>query len=174
MEKYYISANEYQQACFRLARQIYDSSWVPEILLALWRGGAVPGMIIHEFFDFHGVFVRHYSVKCTSYTGIEENGAVRFDCADEVFTLIRPGMRVLIVDDVFDTGQTAKAVFEKLPAADARFAAVYWKPEASKVSFVPDYYVETRDSWLVFPHELSGLSSAEVAAKGNGLAPLIL
>ena len=43
-----------------------------------------------------------------------------------------------------------------------RTATVYYKPSMAKVDFVPDYYIHETDKWLVFPHEIDGLTKEEI------------
>lgn len=167
---------EYLRDQWRTARKILDSGWRPDVLIALWRGGAAPGAAIHEFLKVHGVKLRHYPLKCGCYSA---NGVIAdevvFDCASEVFASIAPGERVLAVDDVFDTGKTAAAVLSRLRevGADARLACVYWKPGKNTTSFAPDYFArELGDEWVNFPHELEGLSSDEIAEKDATLPEL--
>ena len=167
-DKIYISANEYLRDSFRLARKILDSGWLPDDLIALWRGGAPVGVSVHEFLHYHGLRPRHRVLKCQSYTGIKERQQqVVFENADEIFRSILPGSRVLVIDDIFDTGNTARAVLDRLAPfhADVRLATVYWKPNANLTAFKPDYHVRTTDEWIVFPHELDGLTADEVKIK---------
>lgn len=175
--KNYIDPKEYLRDAWRLARRVLDSGWRPDTLLALWRGGAPVGAAVHEFFDYLGVKMRHMPVKCASYTAIGENsGGVRFECADEVFARIRPGERVLVVDDVFDTGKTAAAVKARLDGlgAEMRLACVYWKPGKNLTALKPDYYTRALDDgWIVFPHEMDGLTREELAEKDPMLAALV-
>ena len=87
-----------------------------------------------------------------------------------------PGTKVLVVDDVFDTGRTAAAVHERLAAlgCDMRMACVYWKPEKNKTNLKPDYYVKNvGNDWIVFPHEIEGLTPAEREEKDPVLAALM-
>lgn len=166
--KLYVSANDYLQDSWRLARMILDSGWVPEDLIALWRGGAPVGVTIHEFLYYHGVRPRHRVLKCQSYTGIQERSHhVVFENSDEIFQSIVRGSRVLLVDDVLDTGNTARAVLGRLAplGADVRLATVYWKPSQSQTDIRPDFYVRQTDDWIVFPHELDGLTPEEVKLK---------
>ena len=175
-DKTYISANDYLHDTFRLARQILDSGWVPDDLIALWRGGAPVGVGIHEFLYYHGLRPRHRVLKCQSYTGIQERGhEVTFENADAIFQSVAPGSRVLVIDDVFDSGRTAQAVFERLApsGADVRLATVYWKPGANLTPLQPDYFVEETDRWIVFPHELDGLTLDEVKLKDPEIYALI-
>lgn len=145
------------------------------MILALWRGGAFPGAVVSEVFACLGRPTPHTIVHCSSYAGIGKRGAsVAFHGADAVLDAIAPGERVLVVDDVFDSGKTAEAVKKRLGQADVRIATVYWKPAASKVDFAPDYYLRTTEDWLIFPHELEGLTVEELREKDAVLAEILL
>ena len=176
-DKHYLSANDFLHDVWRLAADIRKSGWRPDFLIALWRGGTPPGIAIHEFLKVSGWEVRHLPLKCSSYTGIGENaGEVRFTCAEPVFGMLRKGDKVLVVDDVFDTGKTAAAVKAKLDAlgVEMRMACVYWKPQKNLTDLKPDYF--TKDvglEWIVFPHEIEGLSKDDVRAKDPLLAELL-
>ena len=175
--KLYLSANEYLRDSWRLAAAVRASGWRPDLLIALWRGGAPVGVAVHEFFKVSGWEVRHVPLKCASYDGIGSNpGDVVFSQGEAVFGLLRRGERVLVVDDVFDTGKTAAAVKARIDAADAemRMACVYWKPQQNVTTIKPDYFVKDAGlDWIVFPHELEGLDRAEIARKDPVLAVLL-
>ena len=80
--KVYISADTFMLDSWKLASMVRKSGWKPDVLLALWRGGAGVGIAVHEFFKVTGWgSVRHYPLKCASYSGICENSS------DVVFTL---------------------------------------------------------------------------------------
>ena len=178
-DKHYLSADEYLRDVWRLAAAVRDSGWRPDILIALWRGGAPVGVAVHEFFKASGIDVRHLPLKCGSYAGIgtgSNAGDVVFTHGEIVFGMLRKGDRVLVVDDVFDTGKTAAAVKARVEAtgAEMRMACVYWKPGQNTTSLRPDYFV--RDAgldWIVFPHEIEGLTREEIAVKDPVLAGLI-
>ena len=166
--KIYVSATDYLRDGWRLARMILDSGWLPEDLIALWRGGAPVGVTVHEFLYYHGLRPRHRVLKCHSYTGIQEHSQrVAFENSDEIFQSVVKGSRVLIVDDVLDTGKTARAVLDRLAplGADVRLATVYWKPNQNQTDIKPDFYVRQTDDWIVFPHEMDGLTPDEVKLK---------
>lgn len=176
VNKTYLTANEYLRDSWRLARQVMDSGWMPDYILALWRGGAPVGVAVHEFFYFHGYRLRHQSIKCQSYTGIQSREhEVRFEHAEDVFNDLPEGTRLLVVDDVFDTGLTARAVMERLAVCDVdfRFATVYWKPGQNKTTLKPDYYVRQTENWIVFPHEMDGLTRDEIKIKDPELYALL-
>ena len=176
-EKRYLSADDYLRDAWRLAAAVKASGWKPDILIALWRGGAPVGVALHEFFKVAGWQVRHLPLKCASYTGIGENaGSVEFTHGDIVFSMLRKGDRVLVVDDVFDTGKTAAAVKARVEVtgAEMKMACVYWKPEKNQTSLRPDYFVrDVGTEWIVFPHEVEGLAPEEIRTKDPVLADLL-
>jgi uncharacterized protein len=78
---------------------------------------------------------------------------------------------LLLVDDVFDSGRSLDAVMATLKRRcrrnlpeKIRIATVYYKPERNRSTLVPDYYVRATDHWLVFPHEIQGLTQEEILA----------
>ncbi len=175
--KVYLSANDFLRDAWRLAASVKASGWKPDVLVALWRGGATPGVALHEFFRTAGWEVEHLPLKCASYSGVgESTGEVVFSRGEEVFSRLRPGMRVLVVDDVFDTGVTARDVTARVEAtgAEMKMACVYWKSPCNRTSLKPDFWTrDTGDDWIVFPHEMDGLSPDEIRAKDPVLAELL-
>ena len=119
MSKRFLTADAFQRDCARLAKLVFDdSSWQPDFILALWRGGAQPGVIISEVFAFLGRPLPHAIVKCASYApGIgNRTDSVVFQGADAILDSLA-GKRVLVVDDVFDTGKTAEPSIGSPPLA---------------------------------------------------------
>lgn len=173
--KCYLSADCFQKDCIRLAKKVFnDTAWQPEMLIALWRGGAQPGVIMSEVFAYLGHPISHAVVQCSSYAGIgARTNTVVFQNADTLLDAIQPNAKILVVDDVFDSGKTAEAIKQRLAHADLRIATVYWKPAASVVDFAPDYYVRELNEWIVFPHELDGLTPEELRAKDPEIADLL-
>ena len=176
-DKHYLSADEYLRDTWRLAAEVRRSGWKPDILIALWRGGAPVGVAMHEYFKVAGWQLQHIPLKCASYTGIGENaGSVVFTHGDIIFGMLRKGDKVLVVDDVFDTGKTAAAVKAKMDeiGAEMKMACVYWKPQKNVTTMKPDFFVKDVGlDWIVFPHEIEGLTKEEIAVKDPVLAGLI-
>lgn len=175
--KTYLSAKEYQRDMWNLAARIRRGTWRPDYLVGLWRGGAPVAIHVHEFLKASGWKTEHLPLKCWSYTGIGENGnEVKFFGGEAVFSLFKPGDKVLFVDDVFDTGQTAAAIVGEMAkiGADAKIACVYWKKDNNRTALAPDFTVRTLgNEWLVFPHEIDGLTSEEIAQKDGYLNELL-
>ena len=67
--------------------------------------------------------------------------------------------KLLIVDDVFDSGRSIKAILDTLHDKsrkniphDIRMAMPWYKPERNIIDVEPDYFIHETDDWLVFPH----------------------
>jgi len=175
MEKFFLSSEKLLLDSFKLARQIWDSGWKPDVMIALWRGGTPVGCVVHEYLQRRGIVCDHAAIKVASYTGIGARGEVIVENGETVRAQLKPGSRILVVDDVFDTGSTAHALHRLLEplAGDIRFAMPYFKSRSNVLPYTPDYYVHRMDSWLVFPHELHGLTSEEIQTKDPFVAELL-
>lgn len=129
-----------------LAQRIVDSGYRPEIVIAVARGGLLPA----------GHLAYALGVKLADAINVEFYTDVESTLADPV--LLAPlldidaitGKRLLVVDDVADSGRTLALVLELLQRAGAqvRSAVVYAKP-ASVIE--PDYVWKRTDEWIVFP-----------------------
>ena len=80
--------------------------------------------------------------------------------------------RLLIVDDVFDTGRSVEAIINELhrrlrlnTPEDIRIAVPYYKPSRNQIGKAPDYAVHETADWLKYPHSLEGLSVDEIREK---------
>ena len=173
--KIYLSANEFLLDSFRLGKLVLDSGWRPDVLIALWRGGTPVGVAVHELLLYRGIPTVHMAVKCHSYNGIGQRGEVAFDNTAALFATIQPQHRVLVVDDIFDSGSTARAALQLLAphAAEVRLATLYWKPNANVTDLRPHYHIRETDAWIVFPHELEGLSTEEIFQKDAALHAML-
>ena len=146
-EKTYLFSNDITRDSFLLAREILDSGYQPDAVIALWRGGTPIGIAIQEFFKVKGIRCYHTAVKCTSYTGIEESGAPVVENLGNVLEHLTPETRVLVVDDIFDTGRTAKCMYDILTRVTphVRIATLYFKPSRNTTDMKPDYYIHVTD-----------------------------
>ena len=175
IQKQYIDANQLNHDSFTLAKKIYDDGLRPNAIIVLWRGGSLVGMAIQEFFELKGIHCYHTIVKTSSYQGIDNRSLVEVENMDHVLNNILPEDQVLLVDDIFDTGATMNAVKNIINSVTQKIkiATVFYKPARSLVDFAPDYYLHQTDRWLVLPHELIGLSPADLQAKDKFIADLI-
>ncbi len=122
--------------------QSYDA------ILAITRGGMVPACLISEKLDIRNVMV----AAVMFYTGIHETRNVPIFLQFPADPLLA-GKRILIVDDVWDSGATAVAVRERVLDADGipEVAVIHYKPARSRFDIAPEYYVVATDAWIVYP-----------------------
>jgi hypothetical protein len=171
-EKIFISANELLEDSYRLGQMIFNDGFRPDYIVGVWRGGAPVGIAVQEFLAYKGVVTDHIAIRTSSYTGIEQkDDEVRVHGLHYIVENANAGDRLLIVDDTFDSGQSVAAVINAIKGLSRantpgiiKVATVYYKPSKRQVDFAPDYFVHETDKWLVFPHELQGLSEDEIAA----------
>ena len=174
--KVFISANELLEDSFELGQQVLDSGFQPDLIIGLWRGGAPIAIAIHELFDHAGITADHIPIRTQLYTGINQPTAkVTINGLDYITERREQCNRILIVDDVFDSGQTMTALTDELTAlfahtpAEIRIATVWYKPTRNISPLSPDYFVRSSEAWLVFPHELCGIDKTELLAHKPGI-----
>ena len=121
-----------------------------EAIVCITRGGLVPAAIVARELDIRVV----ETVSIASYHDYKTQG--QLSILKEIAAAVRAigggeGAGVLIVDDLTDTGGTARIVREMLPKA--HFAAVYAKPQGKPL--IDSYVTEvSQDTWIYFPWDL--------------------
>ena len=181
MDKIYISAQGLLEESFRLGYKILKSGFRPTMIMAIWRGGTPVGMAVQEMLYYFGVDSDHIAIRTSSYHGIDQQDAtVRVLGLNYIVKKICHHDRLLIVDDVFDSGKSIDAVIRELKRqtranmpGDIRIAVPWFKPKRNRTDLRPDYWNHETDEWLVFPHEILGLSDAEMRAKNTALHELL-
>ena len=163
---------------------IYFNSWdhieelvkkklIPQInaadydaILSITRGGMIPACLISEMLDIRNVL----TAGVMFYTDIEQR-------LEEAIFLQFPsdpllvGKRILIVDDVWDSGKTAVTVRERVRRAGGlpTVAVIHYKPTKSHYpGDCPDFYAIETDAWIVYPWEPERDQLLEEAAQAQG------
>jgi len=119
-----------------------------EALVAITRGGLVPAAVVARELNIRVV----ECVAVKSYDHQNQGGIkVLKPITDELLQRARAGAKILIVDDLVDTGATARVVRDMLPGA--HFATVYAKPKGREM--VDTFITEvSQDTWIFFPWDL--------------------
>jgi hypoxanthine phosphoribosyltransferase len=170
MEKLFINAESLLRDSIALGMQVVRSGFRPTFLVGIWRGGAPIGISVQEVLEFHGVECDHLSIRTSSYSAPDQRAkTVRVHAVDYLVSRLDAEDRLLLIDDVFDSGLSLEAVIDDLRKrcrrnlpANIRIATVYYKPSRNCSALQPDYFVRTTDHWLVFPHEMQGLTREEI------------
>ena len=180
MDKVYISADQLIEDSFKLGINIFKSGFRPDFIVGVWRGGAPVGIAVQECLDVLGVKSDHIAIRTSSYTGIgERSKTVRVHGLTYLVKRLESEHSLLIVDDVHDSGLSIEQTIIDIKRAckkntpEIRVATPYYKPANNKTERVPDYYIHESSEWLVFPHELEGLTAEELKENRPHIAHLI-
>lgn len=185
MQKTFIAADDLLLDSFRLARQIFEAGFRPDFLVGLWRGGSAVGIAVQEGLEYFGIPTDHIAIR-TSYAGqasysqrVHKGGKIRVHGLQYLIDNLSAEHALLIVDDVYSTGNSVRAVIDRLAKKtrrnlphDIRIATVWYRPSQRTVR-KPDYFVHETHDWLVLPYELSGLTVDELKAHKPELEPVI-
>ena len=181
MNKEFLSYNTVRNNAIKLAYRIYRDGFIPDVIYVSLRGGAYLGNIISEYFKIirkqeRPVF--YAAVVARSYTDVRKQEGIMIDGWTYSPEFLRHGDKVLLIDDIFDSGKTinhlVEVMLEKgLPRKDVRVAVHDYKVFSYKESsepIHPDYYCRKHviespeeDLWIHYSsHELVGLSRDEL------------
>lgn len=180
-DKLYLTADRLLEDSFALANLVLDSGFRPTHIVGIWRGGAPVGIAVQELLAYHGLETDHIAIRTASYTGIDQQAKeVRVYGLGYLIDVLDPEHRLLVIDDVFDTGRSVQAFLTELRARcrhntpeTIRIATAYYKPSRNMTALKPDYFVHETEEWLVFPHEICGLSEDEIRAHKPGAAQIL-
>ena len=180
MDKLFIQSEELLKDSFNLAWQVYESGYRPDYIIGVWRGGAPIGIAVQEFLDVLGVPSDHIAIRTSHYKGIDERDSqVQVYGLNYVIKQVESEDSLLIVDDVHDTGISIQKIILDLQTAckkntpEIKVATPYFKPMKNKTDRKPDFYLHETEKWLVFPHELEGLSMDEIIEFKPELSDLV-
>ena len=140
--------NQIYDMLLNLAEKIRENGFKPDIIVGVSRGGWPPARVLSDLLDNPNLA----NVRAEFYLGVAETKGEP--------TLTQPvsapvaGKKVLIVDEIADTGKSLKLIKEHLAeksAAEVKIVTVYYKPWSI---IMPDYYEEETSRWIVFPWEI--------------------
>ena len=180
MEKLFIKANELLEDSFHLAWKIYESGYKPNYIVGVWRGGAPVGIAVQEFLNVLGLNSDHIAIRTSYYSGIDERkDKVQVYGLNYVINKVKAGDKLLVVDDVHDTGNSINQIILDLREScrentpEIKVATPYFKPNKNQTDRHPDFFIHETDQWLIFPHELEGLSFEEIKENKPELIKLL-
>jgi hypoxanthine phosphoribosyltransferase len=131
-----------------LAFNVRSSSFKPELIVGISRGGWIPGRLLSDLL----VDVRTANVKIEYYDGFVNRRRVP-TVTQQLSAEELSGKKVLVVDDIVDSGESLKVAVMHINdkgASVVRTATMYYKPSST---FRPDFYACETTGWVVFPWE---------------------
>lgn len=181
MAKEFLSQTMVRDNALKLARRIESDGFTPDVIYVSLRGGAYMGNVISEYFKLvrrgqRPVF--YAAVVARSYSDIHTQERVMVDGWTYSPEYLRSGDRVLLVDDIFDSGRTINhlvaTLLEKgIPRDDIKIAVHDYKIRtfvAERLPIQPDYWCRRHvvdspedDNWIHYlSHELVGLTEEDI------------
>ncbi len=140
--------NDIVQLCLELSRRIRGSGFHPDVVVAILRGGYVVAKIVSDLLNVDSLA----TLEIKFYRGIGEKA--ERPIVVQPLTRDVKDRKVLIVDDVADSGRTLQVAIDLVRlhgAKDVRTATLFYKPWSI---VMPDYFVEQTRKWIVFPWEI--------------------
>ncbi len=141
MKKLYYGCEEFRSDCKKLADNVEEYN--PEVIVAIARGGLSLAQYLGELLNIREV----YSINSIGYNGEKKLESVKVYNTP----LIEQGKRVLIVDDIADSGETLKEVIKKLkeknPSCEYKSATIFYKKSSI---FQPDFRLHEPKEWIEF------------------------
>ena len=131
-----------------LAERIRKNGFKPDLIVGVSRGGWPPARVLSDLLDNPNLA----NVKAEFYLGVAETK--REPTLTQPVSVAVADKKVLIVDEVADTGKSLKLVKKhviKEGACEVKIVTVYYKPWSV---IVPDYYGKQTSRWIVFPWEI--------------------
>lgn len=140
--------NQIYEMLLNLAEKIRKNGFKPDIIVGVSRGGWPPARVLSDLLGNPNLA----NVKAEFYLGVAETKGE--PVITQPVSMTVAGKKVLIVDEVADTGKSLKLVKEHIigeGAAEVKVATVYYKPWSI---VKPDYYEKETSRWIVFPWEI--------------------
>jgi uncharacterized protein len=139
--------NQIYDMLFSQAQKIQNQPYKPDILVAIARGGLVPARILIDLLEIPALDF----IQIEFYSGINQTKLE--PTLRQTLTTDIVGKRVLLVDDIADTGESlklAKTHLQQKGASQIKTATMYFKPMSITI---PDFYEKQTTNWVVFPWE---------------------
>ena len=143
-----------------LSQQIVDSGWFPDLIVGVARGGLIPAGAIG-----YAIGVKEMgAINVEFYTDIGQTLEEPIILSPQLDTDSLKGKKVLVVDDVADSGKTLDLVVNLLKetADEVRSAVIYTKP---KTIFEPDFSWKKTDQWINFAWSVLPVITADGSFK---------
>ncbi len=142
-----ISWSEVQRLCQRLAMLIKVSDYRPEVVVAIGRGGYVPARLVCDYLDIMAltsIRIEHY----LSGSARQKQAVIRYPLCIEI-----KNQRVLLIDDVNDSGDTLKVAIQHLESFHPREIRTAVMHHKTTTNLLVDYYAKKiiKWRWLIYP-----------------------
>ena len=181
MNKIFLPFEKIRNDGIKLANKIYKEGFIPDVIFVSLRGGSALGNVMSDYFNLalgKKKRIKYAAIVPQSYSGMEIVSDVILDGFTIPPESLKPGSKILLVDDIFDTGGTInfllKFFLEKgIKRSDIKVAVhdyKYFPQKTEQLPFQPDYWCNKivvsspeDNVWIHYlSHELLGLTKDEL------------
>ncbi|MDO5700614.1 MAG: phosphoribosyltransferase [Bowdeniella nasicola] len=147
LEREILTWDDFGRSARDLAQAIVDDGWRPDVVVAVARGGLLPAGAVSYALGVKALG----TMNVEFYTDVAQTLAEPRLLDPMMDTSTLPNKRILVVDDVADSGRTlAKVIemFEEFEGVETRSAVIYHKPRSV---VIPHYAWKQTERWIAFP-----------------------
>jgi len=143
--KLYFTNIQMRNALIQIEDKLVHSNWMPDVIMGVNRGGVIPGVYLS-----HRINKKHVPIDVRLRDNVDSPDM------DSLYKAIDKGEKILVIDDINDTGATFEHIrFNCAHNTNVRYAAVINNKPSP---FTVDYYgyeidKSVEDRWVVFPWE---------------------
>ena len=144
-----VSWDEIVEWTWGLAKIIEENKYIPDVIIAIARGGYVPARLLCDFLGVENLL----SIQSQHWTEAAKKGEraiIKFE-----YQIDLTGYKALLVDDIIDTGESVilakEYILNNWRPKDLKIAALQWISSVAKIK--PDfYYIEVKEwTWFQYP-----------------------
>lgn len=152
MEFLSLSWRDLEENTYLLSQKIKKHKEKPDLIVAVARGGLTIAQLLTDFLKLP---ITSFTV--VSYRDLQQESIpkITFKIGNQLH-----GQKILLVDDISDTGKTFErgiSYLKELGAPKIITASLLIKPWTT---FIPDFYVQKTDKWVIFPYEIRETTEA--------------
>ncbi|MCL2135022.1 MAG: phosphoribosyltransferase [Candidatus Bathyarchaeota archaeon] len=140
--------NQIYKMLLQQAQKIQKTPYQPDIIIGIAQGGTIPTRILTDLLNTK----KTTTITIKSYTNIAQPNTQ--PTLTHPLTIPINNKKILLIDDITDTGQTLKTAKQHLTkkgATETKTATLYTKPTTQTT---PDYTEKTTKNWIIFPWEI--------------------
>lgn len=143
INKFYYSWENFQNDILSINSKIYSDSWMPDCVVGIKRGGLIPAVSFSHLFNIPMYTITYQLRDGSGLLNLSEISDLKIDT------------KILIVDDICDTGETFEKIQDKINFSNLKFCSLFYN---IRQKFDVNYFARKIDrdkevDWIVFPWE---------------------
>lgn len=153
--------NQIYDMLIDLSQKIQKLKYQPEMIIAIAKGGVIPAQILSDLLETN----QPSTIQIEFYQNIAQPKLE--PTLKDLISISIKSKKILIVDDISDTGKTlkfAQTYLQEQGPSEIKTATLYFKPKSATK---PDFYEKQTNNWVIFPWEIKD-TLRKITQKGAG------